>query len=370
MMLAVVIKKSTLITLVTLVTISILIALFSISLFENNLQVFNNDEYLQMLNHAFDVRNKAMVNNAYKTMECLYDIQNAYGAWSYKYETKRIEYLNKWADKQGVEFAKIDSTIKITKMKEADSGYSFNIICSTEYRYNYKDDPDNTDLFRIVTYHYLIMTKKENKWLITNEWYLDPFEYSLNENNIKSESIKNYILSGKPRNFSSLSERRIQAVEYADRYCGASGDKKYGVMYNRKYNNYNGIGGDCTNFISQVLYEGGKFKKTSIWNYDGGGSSAWVRADSFKDYMLYSGRASLIAYGTYDKVLKASYKLEPGDLISYERKGRVEHTAVVTGADTRGYSLVNCHTVDSYRIPWDLGWNNKDVKFYLLRVHY
>ncbi len=36
--------------------------------------------------------------------------------------------------------------------------------------------------------------------------------------------------------------------------------------------------------------------------------------------MIYSGRASVIAHGDYEKVYKASYKLLPGDFVAYEKK--------------------------------------------------
>lgn len=154
-------------------------------------------------------------------------------------------------------------------------------------------------------------------------------------------------------------------------FCGAATEEKYGFKYNKKYRDYNSQGGDCANFASQILFEGGKFRKNSIWNYDGGGASAaWVNADRFKEYMLNSGRASVIAYGGYEKVYKASYKLLPGDFVAYEKKGDITHISVVTGADSRGYSLVTCHNTDRNKVPWDLGWSNKNIKFWLIRVHY
>jgi len=40
--------------------------------------------------------------------------------------------------------------------------------------------------------------------------------------------------------------------------------------------------------------------------------------------------------------------------LPYEEKGRLEHLAVVVARDSRGYPLVNSHTADRYRVPWDL----------------
>lgn len=86
--------------------------------------------------------------------------------------------------------------------------------------------------------------------------------------------------------------------------------------------------------------------------------------------MLYSGRGSLITRGTYNQVFKNSFKLLPGDFIAYEKKGKVTHISVVTGIDSKGYALVNCHNTDRYRVPWDLGWSDKGIVFWLVRVNY
>ena len=137
------------------------------------------------------------------------------------------------------------------------------------------------------------------------------------------------------------------------------------------YTDYNPQGGDCANFASQVLFEGGGFRKTTSWNYaNGKGNYNWLKAGGLKRFLLYSGRASQIAAGSYASVYKAAYKLLPGDIIAYAEDGKITHVSVVTGVDSKGYPLVNCHNVDRYRVPWDIGWNKTDVKFYLLRVHY
>ena len=137
------------------------------------------------------------------------------------------------------------------------------------------------------------------------------------------------------------------------------------------YRNFNPEGGDCANFASQILHEGGKFKKNGSWNYDKGSATGpWVNADKFTSYMIYSGRASVIAKGSYDKVYKESYKLLPGDFIAYEKKGDITHISTVTGVDSKGYTLVTCHNTDRNDVPWDLGWSDKKMKFWLVRVNY
>lgn len=265
----------------------------------------------------------------------------------------------------------INTEFVIKRVKKVGRGYSFYIVASNEYNYSYNDDPDTVNIFRIGTYHSLdlIPGKDGNSWIISREWYDDPFS-KIPDAEFPVE-ISEYITSMTLPDLSGLSARRIKAVEYADRYCGAASTAEYGYSYNKNYTDYNPLGGDCANFASQVLYEGGGFKKTTSWNYKNGkGNFNWLKAGGFKDYLLYSGRASLLASGNYSSVYKLAYKLLPGDIIAYAEKGKTTHVSVVTGLDSKGYPLVNCHNVDRYRVPWDIGWNGKNIKFYLLRVNY
>jgi len=334
--------------------------------------VFNsNEEIKDFVQLVFETRNKAIIENDLESIEALYAVDSKLGRWAYEYELKKLKYIHNWEQKQGVKFTEINPKVVIRKVNMGDEHVSVYLMCNTQYKYVYEDKPDEVNTFRIGTYHVLDLVKKDDLWLISKEWYTDPFADSLNLDNIKADSIKEFILSQGPRDLSDIGERRKSAVEYADRYCGAASEEQYGFQYNKKYRNYNSMGGDCANFASQILHEGGKFRKTYSWNYDKNGATrAWLNAQGFKDYMISSGRASLIAYGSYEKVYKASYKLLPGDFVAYEKKGKVTHISVVTGADSRGYALVTCHNTDRNRVPWDLGWSNSNIRFWLVRVHF
>ncbi|HHV62416.1 MAG TPA: amidase domain-containing protein [Firmicutes bacterium] len=166
---------------------------------------------------------------------------------------------------------------------------------------------------------------------------------------------------------SSGKYNREAAVAYAD---------KYWHEYNPKYKDCTGNGGDCTNFVSQVLGdpEAGGLPADWTWYYrcsplGGGGSRAWVQTESFANYLIYSGRARRIARASWQDIIRQGVinELREGDLIGYEEKGRIEHFAIVTGRDSRGYVLVNSHTADRYHVPWDLGWDRQTI-FWLLQV--
>lgn len=334
--------------------------------------VFDVDaEIKTVLEDMFQHRNQAIINGDVEPIKSMYNMSTKYGTWAYEYELRKVKYLHNWAQKQGVKFTEINPTIVVRSIKDKGDKTTINLLCSTEYKYVYENSPDEVNSCRIGTYHVIDLVEQEESWIIAKEWYKDPFADSLNLQKIKSEDIKQYIISQGRRDLSTISERRIAAVEYADKYCGAATEPQFEFKYNKAYRNYNPQGGDCANFASQILHEGGKFKKTSSWGYDKSGATrSWVNADGFKSYMLNSGRASLIAYGSYEKVYKASYKLLPGDFVAYEKKGDITHISMVTGADSKGYALVSCHNSDRNKVPWDLGWSNSSIRFWLVRVHF
>jgi len=338
---------------------------------EQTMATVADSEISEYVRNIFINRNKAILDKNLELIKSIYDTKSKYGKWAYEYEERKVKYLNNWAEKQGVKFTEIIPCVIIRRSRAGNEQYSFNIMCSTEYKYVYENAPGVVNSSRIGTYHSLQLTKKDDKWVITKEWYTDPFADSLNLENIKAEDIKKHIISQELRDVSNISDRRKNAVNYAFKYCGAAALPNYGYKYNRKYRDFNPEGGDCANFASQVLHEGGGFKKNSTWNYDKGSATGpWVNADKFVSYMLHSGRASVIAHGNYEKVYKASYKLMPGDFVAYEKKGDITHISIVTGVDSKGYPLVTCHNTDRNNVPWDLGWSNKKIKFWLVRMNY
>ncbi|GAB6138531.1 amidase domain-containing protein [Halanaerobaculum tunisiense] len=315
-----------------------------------------------------DSRNKAILKQDSTALKKFYNEDNKYSLWAYQHELRKMNYLHKWAIKQGVEIKDINSQVIVTNMEEKEDEFTMNLLVSTEYQYSYQDEPDKYNSFRLGTYHYLDLSSQEKGWIIKKEWYRDPLSTSVQLN--QQQNLQEFILAQEAKDISDLKPQRTKALKYANKYCGAATPIEYDFQYNKEYRNFNHRGGDCANFASQILHEGGGFKKSSTWDYNQrDGTKAWLNAHAFNRYMTHSGRASVIDRGTYDQVLKSSYELLPGDYIAYENQGSVEHISVVTGIDSKGYILVNSHNADRYRVPWDLGWSPQ-TKFWLVRVHY
>lgn len=328
-------------------------------------------QYQLLLQNLFDYRNKAILEQNEEILKELYDTDKKTGLWAYEHEVEKMKYLKNWSSKQGVTFNDIKTKVKIRKVKEKETDL-YGIICNvaTDYNYSYENEKDVKNIFRIGTEHYLNVKIKDNQYIITKEWYTDPFADSLNLENIKSDDIRSYILAQQKPDI-QLTQEQQKAIDYAHRYCGVSTEEEYEFKFNREYKDFNPDGGDCANFASQIMYESGRFKKNSIWNYNNrDGTKAWVNAQGFKNYILNSGRGSLICKGSYEETYKESYNLRPGDFVAYEKGGRITHVSTVTGMDSKGYPLVTCHNTDRLLVPWDLGWSNKTIRFHLIRVHY
>lgn len=336
----------------------------------------NNDDlkcqFKILLDNLFLNRNSSILSKDSEGLKSFYNLDKKAGQWAYESESKKIKYFSNWCEKQGASFSKIDSIIKVSKVTEKGKDL-YEVICyvSTEFFYKYEDDPCTENRFKLGTCHYLNLRKNaENRFIIEKEWYTDPLADSLDLNNIKSDEIKNYILSHKTPEYTP-DERTQKAIDYAHTYCGVSDDEEFLFKYNKNYKNFNPDGGDCANFASQILYEGGNFKKNSTWCYNSkSGSTAWINAQEFKNYMVNSGRASYIAKGCYSDVYKSAFYLRPGDFVAYEKKGRITHISTVTGLDSKGYPLVTCHNTDRLLVPYDLGWSNDNIKFHFIDVHY
>ena len=149
---------------------------------------------------------------------------------------------------------------------------------------------------------------------------------------------------------------REKAVEYA---------RKWAKNRNPAYFDYSEIGGDCTNFASQVLFAGYgqmNYKPVYGWYYIDGNrkSPSWTGVNELYNFLV-SNR------GPGPKAVEVGItEIEPGDLVQldFDGDGRFDHTPVIT--DVGGYTpetvLVAAHTTDSLDRPLsDYGY--RDVRF-------
>ncbi|WP_151191914.1 amidase domain-containing protein [Desulfotomaculum copahuensis] len=349
------------------------------------------DELPARVKEIFDTRARAVITGADPGPALAgYDTGSKYGQWAYSHEQSKLCFIQAWAQKRGVRITGAASTISVPWSKVRGNTAEFQIKQTLQLGYVYPGEK-TVNHFGIGTRHWLQLVKRDGRWLIRRDFYTD----GLGDDTLVPKPTPadgpacagRISRSGPPLravNGGSGLYDRPGAAGYADKYAGLAWGAGNRHQYNPHYRDLNGNGGDCTNFVSQCLgdREGGKLPMDGTWYYrhdrrGGSGSRAWVQTEAFASWLLYSGRAERLAQGGFNELNRPGVKfprgavreLQKGDVIGYEEKGHIEHFAVVVGADSHGYPLVNAHTVDRYHCPWDMGWDKRTV-FHLFRIKY
>ena len=134
---------------------------------------------------------------------------------------------------------------------------------------------------------------------------------------------------------------RNKAVEYA---------RKHALSYNSNFYNFTGIGGDCTNFISQCLLAGGgimNFDKFNGWFYvdSNNRSPSWTSVAYLQKFLL--NNKSTGPFGEISNI----YNLEIGDLIQLRQNpSHFNHTLIISKI-IAGQIYVCAHTNDALDKP-------------------
>ncbi|HOV79058.1 MAG TPA: amidase domain-containing protein [Bacillota bacterium] len=336
------------------------------------------------IKEIFDSRASALITGAdpAPALSC-YDTTDRLGLWALEHEKAKLNYTRLWAEKRGVVITEAGSALQIPWMGVYGDTAELVVYQTLKLGYNYPGDPA-VNLFGIGTRHWMKLVRKDGKWLIVQDFYTDGLGdniQALDPVPADGPAIVEPLETPAPeQNDSPGAFDREGAVRYADKYAGLAWGAGNDNNYNPRYRDFNNRGGDCTNFVSQCLGdpEGGKMPMDYIWFYDkkdNSASQAWARAETFGDWLLYTGRGRRVERGTFQELNQPTPKfpkgavreLQKGDVIGYGERSYSEHLAIVVGSDSRGYPLVNAHNVDRYHCPWDMGFD-KDTVFHLYKI--
>ncbi|WP_342425808.1 amidase domain-containing protein [Paenibacillus sp. FSL L8-0502] len=359
--------------------ILIMIPAYSFSSFRVQAEPAKQDDVIPFLQKLFNDRTRLLMDQDKKHIEDYYLVKHNRSNYAYLHEMNRAEYIQEWAKHRKMKFVNAESSIRISRIEVLGDTAKVSLVQSLKLSYEYIDSYPGQHDFGIGTRHGITLRKKDSRWYVEREWYSDPLE----ENPKKIEPLDSSFI---PHKDSVPSEKvihnynRARAIDYANKYAGITWGAGNRQRYNPKYLDYNSKGGDCTNFSSQVIgdkEEGGGLPMKSGWHYlyGNGGSQAWVQTDAFKNFLIRSGYGRIIGQGSFSDVVRAingqqhQYRpqLLPGDLIAYVLKGDVDHFSVVVGFDEGGYPLVNSHTADRFRVPFDLGWD-RNTQYLLIHI--
>ncbi len=133
--------------------------------------------------------------------------------------------------------------------------------------------------------------------------------------------------------------------------------KRWALDRNPLFTNYTGIGGDCTNFVSQAVLAGSckmNFTQDFGWYYlsDSFRAPAWTGVEYFYDFITQneefaSNNRGVGPFGTEITMDTA----RAGDIVQLANElGDFYHTLFVSGTDERGL-LVCAHSDDALDRP-------------------
>lgn len=139
----------------------------------------------------------------------------------------------------------------------------------------------------------------------------------------------------------------VKAAIYANTWVtkedlGGGEDTSY---YNPAYRNFASSGGDCANYVSQCLYAGGMDMVTSgsyPWYYKSASSFTYAWTHCLYQTNHFKNRGNYVSSPTDDDIF-------PGTILYYGSK----HVIICVGHNSAGKAVINGHTSDRYRVPWD-----------------
>ncbi len=142
---------------------------------------------------------------------------------------------------------------------------------------------------------------------------------------------------------------RSRAVAYA---------KKWAQSRNPLFYDFAGIGGDCTNFVSQCVYVGCgimNYTPTFGWYYisSSNRAPAWSGVEEFYRFMTEQPefRSANGGVGPYATDARTARAVELGDVIQLQNgEGVFYHTLIITGFSENDI-LVSAHTNDALDRP-------------------
>ena len=144
-----------------------------------------------------------------------------------------------------------------------------------------------------------------------------------------------------------MSESRAQGY---DRAAAVAYAERWALLRNPAYLNFDGLGGDCTNFVSQCLFAGCgvmNWMPTTGWYYVSGNNrtASWTGVVFLYDFLI-SNRSA----GPYAREVSRG-ELQPGDVVQLGHPGRrYTHAALVVAARA-GELYVAAHTDDAWMRP-------------------
>ena len=146
---------------------------------------------------------------------------------------------------------------------------------------------------------------------------------------------------------------RQKSIEYA---------REWAYSRNPAYYDYEKIGGDCTNFVSQCIYAGSGVMDYKTWYYKNANnkSPSWTGVEFLYDFLVNNNSA-----GPHGQEVSQN-QIQLGDVIQLSANGnRFSHSLIVVGINNVNYLsdiLVATHSFDVFGKPAQ-AYDFKKIRF-------
>ena len=140
----------------------------------------------------------------------------------------------------------------------------------------------------------------------------------------------------------------MYVIEY-DRLAAADYAKRWALGRNPRYYDFENIGGDCTNFVSQCIFAGCgvmNYTKDIGWYFNSlsDRAAAWTSVDDLYRFLITNQRA-----GPFGEITDLNHS-QIGDIVQLSDGTDFYHSCVITGY-SGGYPYVCAHTYDALNKP-------------------
>lgn len=297
-----------------------------------------------------------------------------------QYMLQRREYIEKVSDIDETEYnKKLDITI--TDFNKQNNCLEVIVDVLKTWNYSFSQDVESAarDTYKVS----LIL--ENGKYVIRN---ITGFGDSIFDEELKacndqiSQTTKERMMNELKSNFTLELEERKEEIQLEQQdtnekatsgtYDGGKASNyalDHALNYNPNYANFNGSGGDCTNFISQCLKAGGISQHVgtaysgNCWYYktSTNRSSTWTGANEFRLYVTGSSSKINMPTSSWGSV---TY----GDIIQLMNGSTAVHSLIVSGvvygSSGRSDILVCCHSSDKRHASLNTYFASRTKKYY------
>lgn len=270
-------------------------------------------------------------------------------------EEKRSACIAEMADRMGIEVTDAETTVLLRDVTENGTQTTLKLYEWTFFDYlDPEGDGVTTDVSGYGVEHIVVLERNAFGYEIISDTY--------DEGDLTGMQSADYTEEEIPGETGSLQEQQYaaypagydpaKAAAYADRYVrkGISGAIDESAYNLKDYISMNGIGGDCTNFVSQCIHAGG-MQMDGVWFYKSPDYFSGEWSTARRNYPYMSGRGKKIDNPSAKDIFL-------GCPVYYQSGQNISHTTICVGKNSAGVPIINSHNKDYYHVRWNYWGDN------------